>query len=140
MARVTIASGLIERLEEHARLWLPKEGCGLLLGQVRGAVIDVVEVAFSGNVTAGDPTKTFEIDPTLIIRLQKEARAGGLQIVGVWHSHPSGVAQPSDTDKARSTVPGWIWIITGLQADTCTTNAFLVSENDPELFLPLVDI
>ena len=42
------------------------------------------------------------MDPLAQMRIEKEAAAKGLKIVGVWHSHPDHPSAPSETDRAQA--------------------------------------
>lgn len=82
------------------------EICGLILGRP-GYVDNLVPVA---NV-APNPVRHFELDPAALIAAHRAARSGGPQIVGHYHSHPSGVATPSATDAACAAADGALWMI-----------------------------
>lgn len=82
------------------------EVCGLLLG-VAGRIEAIAPAA---NV-APDPARHFELDPAALIAAHRAARAGGAQIIGHYHSHPSGVAVPSATDAACAVPDGSLWLI-----------------------------
>ncbi len=84
----------------------PNEACGLLLGQA--ALIDTALP--SANVHP-QPLRHFEIDPAALIAAHKAARAGGVQVLGYFHSHPNGLARPSATDAASASGDGRIWAI-----------------------------
>ena len=43
----------------------------------------------------------------------RKEREGGLQLLGYFHSHPSGEPSPSDTDRAMSAKDGKVWAIAG---------------------------
>ncbi len=45
-------------------------------------------------------TRRYWIDPKDMLRVQKQARSQGLNIIGVYHSHPDQVAEPSECDRA----------------------------------------
>jgi len=92
-------------LEEATRA-LPNECCGLLLGRA-GRIECAVPCA---NVHA-DPARHFEIDPAALIAAHKAARGGGPQLLGYYHSHPMGRAEPSATDRALAGGDGRIWAI-----------------------------
>ncbi len=131
--QVELSADLLSRLEEEA-LWAePHEACALLLGHADENGVNVTDIAFSANVTEGDPETTFEIDPTLYIRRQKEARQGGPQVVGVWHSHPDGKPLPSGTDRARSVEPGWLWIITAVNDGQAESVGYRADAHDPQV-------
>lgn len=84
------------------------EVCGLLLG----AAGRIKAIAPAANV-APDPARHFELDPVALIAAHRAARAGGAQMIGHYHSHPSGVAVPSATDAACAAPDGSLWLIIG---------------------------
>ena len=86
----------------------PREACGLLLG--RGRRIEAVQAC--ANVHPAPETR-FEIDPRALIEAHRAARCGGPQVIGYWHSHPSGPPEPSATDRANATADGRVWAIVG---------------------------
>lgn len=94
----------------HARLESPRECCGLLVG--RGA-----EVHFAAAVVnrATSPSR-YRLDDRAHIALRRALRsfAPPLEIVGVYHSHPSGRAWPSETDIAEAHYPEWCHVIVAL--------------------------
>lgn len=88
------------------RLAAPGEACGLLLG----TGTHVHRAVATANVAA-DPLRHFEIDPVLLIAAHRAARAGGPGIVGYFHSHPNGLARPSQTDQVNAAGDGRVWAI-----------------------------
>lgn len=50
------------------------------------------------------------IDPTDLLRIQHEARDQGLEIIGIYHSHPDHPAVPSDCDR-RLAWPVYSYVI-----------------------------
>jgi len=89
-----------------ARAAHPREACGLLLG--KGSHVHTATVA--ANVHP-HPLHHFEIDPAALIAAHKAARAGGAQMLGYWHSHPNGRAEPSAEDRAAASGDGRLWAI-----------------------------
>lgn len=86
----------------------PRECCGILLGN--GETIGALEPA--RNVHPA-PKTHFEIDPRALIDAHRAARRGGPQVVGYYHSHPRGPAEPSPTDQAMAARDGRVWAIAG---------------------------
>ena len=76
----------------------PQESCGLLIGRETPSGTIVRRVERARNVTAGDSTREFTIDPTDWMHIESAARRDGLDVVGVWHSHPNRMARPSRAD------------------------------------------
>jgi proteasome lid subunit RPN8/RPN11/predicted GIY-YIG superfamily endonuclease len=103
VARTAIETILTEAARAH-----PNECCGLLLG--RGESIDRVEPA--ANVHS-DPLRHFEIDPQVLVDAHRAARAGGPRVIGYYHSHPTGFAEPSATDRELAAGDGRVWAIVG---------------------------
>lgn len=86
----------------------PAEACGLLLGS--GHRIDALRRC--RNVHP-DPARQFEIDPQALIDAHRAARSGGPAVIGYYHSHPSGPAEPSATDRAHAAGDSKVWAILG---------------------------
>lgn len=103
-----IPPGLEERLLALAAAVHPREACGLLLGH--GARI--TEARPAANVHPVPETR-FEIDPQALIDAHRAARNGGPQVLGYWHSHPSGPPRPSAIDRAKAARDNRVWAIIG---------------------------
>jgi proteasome lid subunit RPN8/RPN11 len=101
-----VTSGVLATLREEAQRAAPLECCGLLLG--RGQRIDAVVPA--ANVAA-EPAIRFEIDPLALLAAHKAARSGGAEVLGYYHSHPTGHPLPSATDCEHSTGDSRVWAI-----------------------------
>ena len=70
----------------------------------------VVERARSARNLVASAHDRYELDPADHLAAEDEARALGLEVVGVWHSHPDRPALPSETDRRRAW-PGWSYVI-----------------------------
>lgn len=103
----TMTRGIAQALLEQAADSPHQEVCGLLLGQGDGHITQVLPAA---NVHPR-PARFFEIDPAVLIGATKAARGGGLQVLGCYHSHPSGTPAPSATDAAMAARDGKLWAI-----------------------------
>jgi len=103
---ISVTSGVLATLVEEAARAAPQECCGLLLGAE--GLIDQARPA--ANV-ASEPHIRFEIDPLALLAAHKAARAGGAQVMGYYHSHPTGHPVPSATDCEHSTGDSRIWAI-----------------------------
>lgn len=82
------------------------ECCGILRG-VNGRV---ASIQCADNVAA-DATQHFEIDPAALIAVHKDMRHGGTPLLGYFHSHPNGRAEPSADDVAKAAPDKCIWLI-----------------------------
>lgn len=103
-----IARELLLALVHEAERAYPREACGLLLG--RGERIE--QVLPARNIHPS-PRTHFEIDPQALVDAHRAARQGGPEVLGYYHSHPSGSAEPSAADRAQASGDGRIWAIVG---------------------------
>ena len=103
---IRITSGLVEDLHTLAAAGLPEEVCGLLLGHD-----DMIDRSVPARNIAPDPRRRFEIDPATLLATHRTAREQGLRVIGHYHSHPDGRAEPSARDAARAVDNGQLWLI-----------------------------
>ena len=92
----------LDVLRAAVRSAYPREACGFLLG--RGTV--VLEVVPTANVAA-DPCREFVIAPEALLATHRAASARGLEVLGVFHSHPDGDARLSARDEQLAQ-HGWV--------------------------------
>ena len=105
---LTVTRVVLAALIEVAERAAPAEACGLLLG-----VGEEVREAPACDNAAADPRRFFEIDPAALIAAHRAQRNGGLAVLGYWHSHPSGLAEPSAEDQRQASGDGKVWGIVG---------------------------
>lgn len=88
-------------VENEAKKSYPVECCGLLIG-TNTSEKKVVEVRPLRNTNTERSHDRYEIEGREFIKADKEAARKGLQIIGIYHSHPDHPAIPSafDTDHA----------------------------------------
>ena len=83
----------------------PAEGCGFLLGPARTeALVQVTrhQPVVNVRVEAGAGRNRYEIAPGDFLKIDKAARAGGLEVLGTYHSHPDHPAKPSEYDREHA--------------------------------------
>jgi len=126
---IRLPRALLADIEAEAVRLFPDECCGLLIGRREGTDIRVSVIRPSRNVAA-DPRRTFEIDPVLHLQAMREARPLGDAVVGHYHSHPDGPAQPSVRDTARAAELPYAWMILAATADGVTASAVFLPDAD----------
>lgn len=107
---LTITPELRAHIEAHALETYPHECCGVIVGRVNGDGREGVEAHRTGNLNTERAHDRFDLDPKDFNRIDREAREKGLDIVGIYHSHPDHPARPSETDLAAAW-PGYSYII-----------------------------
>ena len=103
---ITLTRGMYDWLLAEAAKAAPAECCGVLLGRD-----GMVEQATAAANVAEDTLRHFEIDPQALIDAYRKARAGGLPVLGYYHSHPNGHPVPSATDCQHAGNGGAVWAI-----------------------------
>ena len=134
-----------ESLRQHGEETYPHECCGVLLGQIDGECVrNVTSVARAGNTRTDSLHNRYNIDPKDLIRIQREGRQRGEDIIGFYHSHPDHPAKWSVTDLAEAHWFGCSYVITSVEKGKAVlTNAFELTgadENDKKLVDEKVEI
>ncbi len=106
--RITIPGKVFEQLENAARTHAPNEACGLLAGR------DGVVEEFYPMTNADASPDHYSMRPEEQFRAVKEIRRRGLEVVGIWHSHPASPARMSDEDLRLAYTPGVAYVILSL--------------------------
>lgn len=108
---------LLTTILTHAGDGYPLEVCGVLLGRRILGVRSVEEVVPVPNREPESPGVRYQIAPEDVIRIQREARETGREILGYYHSHPDHPARPSETDRqlaAEGISDGVLHLIVGV--------------------------
>lgn len=122
-----------EALRKHGEETYPHECCGVLLGRAAGTVNVVHQVVPAGNTRTDSAHNRYNIAPVELIRIQRQARAAQLDIVGFYHSHPDHPAQWSTTDIAEAHWLGCSYVITRVAGGRAEdTNSFRLFGTDEE--------
>ena len=122
-----ITHAAMDAVRAHGAEGYPDEICGVLVGPRGGRT--ATEAKRARNIIVERSRDRYEIDPVDHLRIQREADAGGQDIVGYYHSHPDHPAQASrfDTERAWS---GYVYVIVSVaNGKPVDANAF-VADND----------
>jgi len=110
-----ISEDLVRDLRRHGETAYPEEGAGLILGSADGETRLAAQLRPLANRSPdGARRRRYEIDPRDLMRVEDEAEQGGLEVVGIYHSHPDHPAAPSETDREWA-LPWYVYVITSVQ-------------------------
>ena len=98
-------------IRRHAEADYPHECCGFLVGT--GTTLHHVTPA--ANTRNDSPRNRFEIDPGELVKVDRQARADGLSMLGFYHSHPDALAVPSNFDREHAW-PGYCYVIVSVRS------------------------
>lgn len=113
-------------MAEDSEQGYPYEVCGVMIGKDD----NVSHFIKCKNLVNEDSVKTewkeakkldksrlkdrFELDPKDFMKADEWARDNGLEILGIYHSHPDHPSKPSETDREVAS-PFWGYIIFSVQ-------------------------
>lgn len=134
-----------DAIRAHGEETYPDECCGALLGTFNeDGTREVRSSVRCGNTRTDSAHNRYNIDPRELVRIQREGRERGEDIVGFYHSHPDHPAQWSKTDFAEAHWLGCSYVITSVEkGEAVTTNSFELSgseESDKKLVDEKIEI
>jgi proteasome lid subunit RPN8/RPN11 len=89
-------------IRKHGETDYPHEACGLLGGKMEGDRTMVRQLVPLPNERSDSARNRYLIDPEAFRRAQTALDGEGLEIVGVYHSHPDHAAEPSTFDREHA--------------------------------------
>ena len=116
----------LQRMELDVAQRAPEEACGLLSGQIEAGNYRVTAVIPATN-ELHSPVR-YRIDPHEQIAAFNQIDAQGLELVGIYHSHPAGPPGPSPTDIAEAFYPEAVYLIWSAPAGDWQCKAFLIQD------------
>lgn len=121
---MVVPGRIAEEMLAHAKKDAPIEACGFLLGTND-------HVSRSLPVTNADKREDhFTFDPEEQWAAYKLAEREGLDIIGVYHSHPSGPPHPSPEDVRLAFDPGLLSVIVSLAEEEPTIRGFYIEKGE----------
>jgi len=107
-----IKKELVEQIKQQGEKGYPYEICGFILGEIDydrdlRTAIEVFQVENQNKERAND---RFEIHPKDYLKVERYADEKGMQIIGIYHTHPDHPDRPSETD-LRFAQPDMSYII-----------------------------
>lgn len=111
---LTIEQRTFDLIVEHAEQGGSAEVCGVL-----GGLFDdehsVVESVHRATNVAEAPDSRYLIDPAEQLEIMEHIEDSGEEVVGFYHSHPSGPPRPSATDADRAAWPDRSYVVVSLE-------------------------
>jgi proteasome lid subunit RPN8/RPN11 len=107
-----IESSVLRRLQVYARLDPRLECCGMLAGRD-----GTTTCAFPATNAASTRATSYEIAPKELFHLTRAIRDAGLELLGIYHSHPNGKNEPSPRDIAQAYYPDLAYFIISPRPD-----------------------
>ncbi len=109
MQKIILSNSQKTILKEHASNDSPNESCAILFGKTEGQNGIVKEIFLAKNIE--NSPVNFTISNEQLIECYKMAEEKKLDVIGIFHSHPSSDAIPSNTDRKFMETNPVVWII-----------------------------
>jgi len=93
---IKISESLRKNLELHANEQNPYEACAILLGNKDEKIWEATEIFLTENIEKSEIN--FTVSNEQLLEGYKMAEEKGLDVVGIFHSHPKSLPSPSNTD------------------------------------------
>ena len=107
-----IIEGLIKQIKDHGEAHYPEEGAGLIMGRFEGEIRYAEQLLpLANQYESSSRHNRYLIEPEEMLNAELKAEELGLDIIGVFHSHPNHPAIPSEFDRERA-LPWYSYIIT----------------------------
>jgi proteasome lid subunit RPN8/RPN11 len=110
---IIISSELYAQITAHLQAAYPNEGAGLLLGHANGtetAKTARAVLPFPNKFESGEQFHRYLITAQDMLNGETEAEKLGLDVIGVFHSHPDHPAQASEYDREYA-LPWYSYLI-----------------------------
>jgi proteasome lid subunit RPN8/RPN11 len=111
---IRIDSAPWEAMVAHARRVYPNECCGAMLGTIDGDAKLVRESIALENAFEGAQAARYELRPADLLAADKAARERGMDVIGIYHSHPDCGAYFSETD-LKNSCPWYSFVVLSIQ-------------------------
>lgn len=116
---------------------LPNECCGLLAGVIKFPLPTAIDALPGGQVkrfyplvNASTSPKEYLSDARGMFEAVRDMRREGIEILAVYHSHPTSAPVPSRTDLERNYSPEVVNLIISLSDGEPQVRAWWLSEKD----------
>ena len=110
-----IPKQILEQIHANGENAYPEEGAGLLLGEEADGTKHVIDILKFNNAREDAARHNrYLITPQDMLHGEQEAMRRGLDIIGVFHSHPDHPNRPSEFDREWA-LPWYSYLITSVQ-------------------------
>ncbi len=111
---ITIEQQPWQEMVAHAKATYPNECCGAMLGSADDESKIVRIAMMLENVSEGPQAARYELRPEDLLKADREARKQGMDLVGIYHSHPDCGAYFSETD-LKNSCPWYSFVVLSIR-------------------------
>lgn len=129
-----LTAEIMAQIQAHGETAYPEEGAGFLLGKVEGqrrVVSAILTLANAREDTARH--NRYLLTPQDYLQGEEEAMRSGLDLLGVFHSHPDHPNRPSEYDREWA-MPWFSYLITSVIVGQALESRSWRLEEDRSMF------
>jgi proteasome lid subunit RPN8/RPN11 len=131
-----IPSPLLDEIHSHGEKSYPEEGVGLMMGYEKDGIRYVAQLLYVDNAREESARHNrYLITAEDMLRGENEAETLGLNIVGIFHSHPDHPNIPSDFDRENA-IPWYSYLITSVAKGIAIESQSWQLSEDRSHFIP----
>jgi proteasome lid subunit RPN8/RPN11 len=119
--KLTLTRGLLAEIQTHGEQSYPDEGAGFVLGRADGEEREGLAIFAAPNSREqAARARRYLLEPGELLKAEQAAAAQGLDVIGIFHSHPDHPDQPSEFDRDWAQ-PWFSYLITSVQQGKATS-------------------
>lgn len=127
---IKIKKIFINEMIDHAKQDAPKEACGILAGKN-----ETIEKVYKMINTSDKPELCYFMDPKEQLKIMKDIRNAGMDMIGIYHSHTESEAYPSSKDMELAFYDEAAYFIISLEdKNNPQVRAFSIKNNEIKEF------
>ena len=123
-----------DRIHAHARQTYPEECCGFLFGKSEGELKEVTDLQELTNTSEANRSRRYVVTPEEFRNGEIWAEGKGLEVLGLYHSHPDHPSRPSQFDIDHA-LPWWSYVIVAVEKGSPSRMTSWVLKDDRSAFL-----
>lgn len=132
---ISIGKDVLSQIQAHGEASYPEEGAGLLLGKFDAGLKQVTAILPVENSREEAARRNrYLLSPADYLRAEEEAERRGLDVLGIFHSHPDHPDQPSEFDREWA-MPWFSYIITRVDQGRAISSRSWLLADDRSKFL-----
>jgi proteasome lid subunit RPN8/RPN11 len=131
LQRLLLSRSVLEQMQAQALAERPLECCGLLAGVIDADGTGLVQERYPLPNEAASPVE-FISEGRAMFAADRDMRRRQLEVLAVYHSHPSSppVPSPTDLECSRWSYPDVVWLIISLRSDPAEVRGWWLTEKE----------
>lgn len=136
-----LTKSVLTEIQAHGAQNYPDEGAGFLLGRVEGEHRSGVKIYTAPNVREQEArARRYLLEPQEMLKAEQAAVAAGLDVIGIFHSHPDHPNQPSEFDREWA-LPWFSYLITKIEkGNAIETRSWRLSDDRSQFSEEIISI